>query len=778
MKKSLFLFLLVPLSVFAMETDCDDENNLAKLAKGITYPNCYVPANIQDLTIRKTETLCNACKSEFEIVHGTKIIENKANLQEDFFKSAFNEYKKNITNNLLNALKSKSLPATGSSLSMSIAACKMKEPSDFLNKCKSSAAKKLLANPSFFENLSQELGNDVAKFLSKEEGYDPKPTVLVRTQKECHIPESDVMLYASSTFEEALSPEIIEYFKKVDPTKHQSIFEVLNSDDFVETFGDPSDLKVSLGNHPLISAHLRTTESFVNFMKKVSSPSKTSNLRDLLYDKKNGDEFDKSLAESCNKSFEALQTSICSDQFENGQIFIDPSENFRKLGISKQLPTEESLASTEKAIDLNIKLLELCENKLSENKLNLTKFNNDIGYSLQEEQRPMSLDLYKASKYNSEIGSLTTSLCEMTEKTCIGGTLTCSIFKKYKALSDQPKPSSFANTAVNELIRGMIGNTSKIDPQTKQILIYEGIIPKEDGQLVQQQPNPETPQQFLGKLPSDNLNRTPVKQNTVSQPSTQPARFQPSSNNYSNNSTSTQNTDSVAPDGKMDDISDLVRGSTEDIRDIQNEIKRRLGALPQNKPATIEEAKRIARDTFKSKGRKITPYQEQALADRMLRSEVPNSVSSSAAAGASSGRAEVSNTETQAQKWQNGRRDEALMGMAGAQQVMASGNGRTPANVEPAPKEMTKVALNIAEDPKVKLSDLFSNKIDLNDPETQLLKVLFKNKSNFLLQIKGMNFKVVFNQNNHFNVLLESGDRVEADRMRPQLEIFLKRLKS
>jgi hypothetical protein len=121
------------------------------------------------------------------------------------------------------------------------------------------------------------------------------------------------------------------------------------------------------------------------------------------------------------------------------------------------------------------------------------------------------------------------------------------------------------------------------------------------------------------------------------------------------------------------------------------------------------------------------------------------------------------------------------MGMAGAQSVLGkdSSNGvSSAAGAESKPKDLTKVALNITEDPQVRLSDIFNKKIDQNDTETQLLRVLLKKKNNFLLQIKSMNFKVVFDQSNNFNVLLESGDRAEADRIRPQLEMFLKKLKS
>lgn len=784
MKLKISLLLLsFAMNSFAVEIDCDEEDNLSSLARGITYPNCYTPENVNNFKVRVGTPLCGECKDAFEKIHGTKIKENVNHLQEDFFNASIDEYKKNVLNNTLNALKTRSLFKTHAKFESATKECRMKTKEDFLSGCNSPKAKEFLNKTTFFDDLTKEISNDVAKFLTRDPSFAPAKTLLNRRKQSCHIPEKDLLLYSTSTFEEALSPEMIEFVKKVDPTKYKTVSELFSSDEFIENFGDVSELSISLEGHPLISNHLASTEQFVALMKKVPGPSSTENLRSHLYSLGNGDSFDKSLADSCKKSFQVLQKSICSPNFESGKIFNDAQRNFEKLSISKTLPTKDQLASSESLIDSNIKLLEMCQNSDPVGKLNLSSVSKEIAVSLSDEQKSQTLDLFRTNKYNSEVGSLTNALCEMTDKTCISGTLTCSIFKKYKTFGTNAlannSPADFANNETTQLLRAMIGDTTKIDGETKRILIAEGILPKEDGKFVEQPEMKDTQQEFFAKLPSQKIYPGPGQTKTSANlASSQAARTNSSTSNLQNNSSST--TTPSAPSGNMEDISDLVRGSTEDIKDIQDEIKRRLGNLPQNKPASVEDAKKIARDTFKAKGRKITPYQEQALADRMLQPEVPNSVSANTTTSSKPNSPAVSNTETQAEKWRNGQKDAALMGMAGAQQVLANGasTGRGPASVETKQKDLTKVALNIAEDPKVKLSDIFANKIDQNDPETQLLKVLLKNKNNFLLQVKGMNFKIMFDDKNNFNVLLESGDRAEAERMRPQLEIFLKRLKS
>jgi hypothetical protein len=232
----------------------------------------------------------------------------------------------------------------------------------------------------------------------------------------------------------------------------------------------------------------------------------------------------------------------------------------------------------------------------------------------------------------------------------------------------------------------------------------------------------------------------------------------------------------------LPDFSDLMDDQQE-LKGIQDEIKRRLLGIPENKPANLADAKKIARDSFRSRGKRISPEQEDAFAARMMQqpeSPAQNIANNTQTPNANpENRANVSDSENAKAKWRKGQDQAALMGMQGAQQALGkdSANGAA-AGADGKPKDMTKVALNIADDPRVTLSDMFNKKIDQNDPETQLLKVLLKNKNNFLLQVKSMNFKIVFDEKNNFNLLLESGDKQEAARIRPQLEMFLKKLKA
>lgn len=785
MKLVLSLSILISFSLYAQTPDCDQEDNLSKIAKGITYPNCNTPSNVQAFKGRDKSKLCGDCKTDFELVNG-KISENKNHVQEEFLHSALNEYKKNITNNLLNSIKMKVLYSTGVKFEKSIQSCKMQTAADFAKSCKSPAAIKLLSQTSFFSDLSKELSNDVAKFLTSDPTFNPKPTLLQRSEQKCSIPEKDVLLMSASSYEEALNEKLIEAIKKFDPKKFKTVSDMFSSDEFLDNYeGDIAELKDSLYNHPLFASHLSSPDKFVSFFKSVPSPANVDNLRKALYSKSNGETFDTELAKSCETSSKVLKDTICSDDFEAGNLFVDPANNFDKLKISMDRPSEETLASTEKLIDSNIKLLELCENVNSNNKKNLSLINSQIGVALTENQKALNLDLFKTEKYNSELGSLTSSLCGMTDATCLAGSISCSIFKK---LQDSKKKGTAAaklaessNSEVNALLRSMIGDTSKLDAKTKDILIAQGIIPKDNGEVVAQaevERKPESLPLSNNQQPQNGATLAKAAPSTISNSASTGRNPASSNNTFTDEGYSNANTASSS--NTLPDFSDLMDDQQE-LRGIQDEIKRRLLGMPENRPANLNDAKKIARDSFKSRGRRISPEEETAFANRMMeRPEAP--VPQTAAStfqntpANSDNRAAVSGGESANSKWRKGQDQAALMGMAGAQSALSKDSANAPAATDNKPKDMTKVALNIADDPQVTLSDMFNKKIDQNDPETQLLKVLLRNKNNFLLQIKSMNFKIVFDGNN-FNLLLESGDRQEAARIRPQLEMFLKKLK-
>ena len=471
---------------------------------------------------------------------------------------------------------------------------------------------------------------------------------------------------------------------------------------------------------------------------------------------------------------------MCSNDFKNGNFNLDAFSNHKKI-FNVDVPTNQAAFTvTENLINQNIEALRLCEAK--SHKLGLLKVNQDLNKNLRSVYQDLTFDEFKEFKYKTEIGNLNTYICSNATRPCPQDTFECKVLQKYNRLknsgSEESKLAKSSNKEVNNLLRSMIGDTTNIEPKTKEILIANGIIPKDDGTIVEQPDIPERRTEFYAQENSGQNNgpvRTKVVQNLANNAKTNQvnSNFASSNESYSNVSNSTSsNQQSFA------DFSDILDDSSNELKSIQDEIRRRLSDLPEVGQGNRDQTKQVVRESFRKKGRTLTSSQENAITDRIMNTPTATVQSQFAdSAGDETNDAAVSDTESELERWRSGQRDAALMGMAGAQQVAARNGDRSPASAE-TPKDLTKIALNLPEDPQIKLSDIFVNKLNANDSETQLLKVMMKNKSNFLLQINSLNFRVIFNSNNTFNLLLENGNSSEAERIRPQLEIFLRRLKS
>lgn len=774
MKILLSLLLFMTIELHANPEICDENGEpFLQFAAHVSLPNCH-----------KTEvlntSLCTDCLNKFEKTYDKKLTDNKEILQNTFLEASIKEFKKTITNNIVEALKMSALPTTGVKFDKSIRACKMKTLEDFSSSCQSPAALKLLKSSQAFNNLGVEVTNELAMILSSNEAFSSNDTLLNRNANSCFVRERDVLQLANAAIEEEFSPELIASLQKLNPKDFDSIDDLLLSDEFSENYsGDISELLKSLKLHPLLNNHFKDSASVISFFKSVKSPGDITKLREQLYSKQNGEAFDKKLSDSCNNSFKAFKEAICSSQFEKGNIDLNLGSNYAKLFDTRFEDLKGEFAANEADLNKNVALLRLCPNKNKDKKMSFTHVSDLLNSNLDETFKLQSLKEFKASKYDLEIGATKAQLCDLQD---CEGTLICNIKKKYKAMKSSEnldsKLAKSSNSEVNNLLRSMIGDTSKVDAKSKEILIAQGIIPKADGSFVAQPDIPERRPEYFAQAPSvQNVNPAAPAKIQPETTKNNVARSQEVFNSeYANAKSSQDTSEAIAPDFK-----DLMKDSDYDeIQKMQDEIRRRLTNLPKKKPSSKEEAKTISRESFKKHGRKITPEQENLFADRMMQNnetssalgsefhqEIPNTAANQAS---------VSNSETQLSKWKKAQMNAALADMQGARRVAAK--DIIDAKTDSANKPLTTVALSIAEDPRITLSDVFNDKISRNDSETQLLKVLVRNQKNFILQVKSVNFKVIFDEKKELRILLESGDKKEAERLRPQLEMFLQKLKS
>lgn len=766
--------------------ECDQQTSEAqKMAIDLSLPNCYRYDFLQSAKNKDLQPLCEDCKSKFEKRYPGKInTPNPAQLQKSYLEANLKEYKKNMVNNLIQAAKVSALPQTGATFKKSTAACAMKSKKEMISSCKSPAAKKLLEETNLISDLSSQIAGELAQILNTDPNYHSKNKLMNRNKEACFVPEKDILYVVNSTIEESFTPDLIDAIKNLDPAKFKTMDDIFLSDAFTENYsGDIADLKSSMELHPYLFQKSRSTSAFINFFKKVNSPASLNNLKSAIYNEQNGNDFDSELAQSCTSSYNSLIASICNDDFEKGNLDLDAFENYHKIRSDNLGFEDQAFANTDQLIEKNVAFLSLCNLKSDKTKLNLSTKIKEISASIAPNYRDQDLGTFLDTKYIYEFGSMNSKLCSMTDSNCIEGTLSCSAYKKYKNLKNKEtldsKLANSSNKEGNALLRSMIGDPKNLDPKTKEILVLQGILPKDDGTLVAQAEIPERQPGYFNQAPAASAQ---AKVTAPVQPASS-GRAASTTRSQQSASSDTSSWTGQPTTSTMPDLSDYYKNQKE-MSDIESEIMRRLSSMPEQKPASKAAAKKIARDAYAKTGRSMPAALEDYYANRMMGQNAPSTTGSADfdnAADTGSGprrEASVSGTDSAAEKWKKDGMNRALAGMHGAQQGAANA-GRDPASANPDDanaKALTTVALNVAEDPKVSLSQSLSEKINKNDPETQLLQVLVKNKSNFILQMKSVNFKVVFDDQKKLRLLVDSGDPKEAERLRPQLEIFFKRL--
>ena len=138
MKIIFLLSFIISISHAQTAQLCDENGNTIEgLAAELAIPNCLTPENIEAAArLNDQSKICGSCKSKFQQNSGKTIqLLDQKSKKEKFVNSALNEYKKNVIDNLTEALKLRALRPTGSTFSKSISACKMKSIEDLSKGC-------------------------------------------------------------------------------------------------------------------------------------------------------------------------------------------------------------------------------------------------------------------------------------------------------------------------------------------------------------------------------------------------------------------------------------------------------------------------------------------------------------------------------------------------------------------------------------------------------------------------------------------------------------------
>jgi hypothetical protein len=787
--KLIFSLFLIFSQMAAAEEDCPTavlSSDVSALARTISIPNCYSRFNIRKAQNDLLKPLCNACKSAFlaKLPEEDKNIsqDKKQQKQEILLNIAFQEYKKSITNNLVEVAKLAALQPTGATFSQAIKSCSFKKNSAFSD-CGPTSKKFLEDN---LEGLQTKLANELAQILSPKELSDRTNGILNRstTQNTCFIPEKEILFLSNSALEESLTPEIFDAISNSQAGSFEDLTDLL---DHLQRQEIPNfeDIRDTLLSHPMVNIFQKDPASFIKLIKNLD-PKNTEGLRKSLYSQKHGDLLDQTFAQNCDSYLKNFKEAVCSREFESGDLKLNPFKHLERIE-EDFAPSTDEFVTDEALIKKNLNSFEYCEIAKKSGSLEVDVALNKISSHLGKDLASKPLKRYVIDKYEKDISALNETLCRIQSgiEKCKEGTLNCTIYKKLEALKDKNsleyKLANSSNSEINNLLRSMIGSPRKIPTETRTILVAQGILPKNDqGEFIAQPDVPERRPGFFNQLTSNSNKSIHKSIATASAPKTTSSDM-----SKSQRSRDTEYSTSYAapdmPQTPSSDYSDLLDGNSQ-LAEINKEIMRRLSKkspkhTQTSSPPTKTEARKMVREIARERNYNLTPDQETALANSFMANEA------GFPAIAKEDRASLDPGESESEKWKKEQKLRALSGMQGAQQTaagrgiasVASAEEGSDANQE---KNLSTVALNISEDKiKLNLLDVLNDKILKNDSEGQLLKVFLQNKKDFILQVNENSFRVNFHKaSNSFKIQFDSGDTKEAQRIKPQLERFFNRL--
>lgn len=800
MKRFLIIFFILIFNTHA-EEECKTEvlsKNTVELVEIASIPNCYTKSKL-DLAKRGRMTeLCDKCRKDFNLKLPAKtqspneIINKRTDL---FINIAFDEYKKNLTNTMIEMAKLRTLKTTNSSFEKAINSCKFKKAEDFekeLEKCNpkldSEVSKNLKTKlKDYLPKLSTNLAGELAQIVSQVELKDRSTGILDRSEaaNTCFISEKDILHSTNITLEQSFTPDLLKLISESDLKPGASMKQLFQS---MKAKGLPNADHIyrNINSHPLLSIYTRSPQDFTQMIKKLD-PKTTENFTRELYSAGNGDQIDSRIADSCNKSFNSLFGSFCSPALASGDIKINPFK-YQSLNDENTISDASELASSEALIEKNLNSFKSCEIYKSSGKIEAAEIFASIGSTVGDESSFLPFDVFRGDKYIKNFFSTNQQLCDIQsgKDSCSKDDLSfiCQTYENYKKLQNESTSESrmanSSNKEINSLLRSLIGSPEAIPADVKKTLIAEGIIPKSDGTLI---PQPDIPER---RRPESYGNNQAFNQqgkiaggssNTSAQSALASTNRAPASSRSPYSTTSSQD---VLPPNSPDS----------DLDEVNKEILRRLSDEPNNKPKNIAEAKKIVQEASVAKGTKLTDFQQTTMANRLMQpspqpSYMPRSISGSPD---SPNQASVSDTPSASEEYKKNGMNRALEEAANAKTTALSGQSVTQkdkpkdplapsSESSKTPEEISNVDLKVGEDSQKPLSEVLNNKLAQNDSETKHIKDLIRKKSSFILKINSIDFKVVFDEKSQLSLTREKGDKKEAERIRPQLESYLKKLR-
>jgi hypothetical protein len=721
---------------------------ITSLSESLALPNCYNFRRVNLAQKGKLSPLCKSCKEDFmtrlpsdpslKIRHDLKALK-----QQQFLEIALQEYKKNLTNNIIEVAKLRSLHNTGASFEKSARSCKFKDAQSFSAcspKIQSYLDKEL-------KGVQGQLADELAMILAEAEPKNRLSGILNRSVTQspgmCFIPEKDILLLANTQLEEELTPELLESLSRIDPSSNSDLHELISG-------MKEKELLQPLLSHPMFASFNNDPKGFVAFIQKLN-PKTTASLQKEIYSKANGLRLDEKLAEDCQKSFESFSRAICSPNFEKGDFSFNPFEELEKLD-DQVMEDAAEYAASEELIQKNLQAFQYCEMATSQGSLNANEALKEISQNLGTYYQNKPLKRFQQLKYQDDINKLNQELCQIAsgKQPCTEGTSACKIFKRYQEMQAKTgldaKLAGSSNKEVNDLLRSMIGEPSKLTPQTKTILIAQGILPDDQGSLVKQPQIAERQPEYFSQLKGAQVPMTsmvsrvmPVIQGAASArsyaPLTQPASLK----------------GSEAAASASPEVSHTLLKDMQDISKVNQEIIRRLMDRPKES-YTRADVKDAAKEVLQDKrnNNAFTSTELDRLADNFFHEVDQKVAQQPTSTKFREGTAKLDDKDHTKQRYKD-QLNRALedFGKGSREVAVSQAVNETSLKIQDSNGSNALSKVEIFTGPekleRINLSEILKLKTQ-KDTEGKKLAHLIKNKESFILNVNQVSLMVQYNE--------------------------------
>jgi hypothetical protein len=764
----LILSIQVGWTIDTVNGDHCEVNSEGQLQSTLRIPNCTNRTSIIGATEGNFEALCETCKTEYDHAVARFPGADPAISRLSLKNVMTDEFKKAISANLFDVAALRSVYTSGADLSSAISKC------DF-NRFESDLKKSKCAQQIDFNGIKNQLAQELKELLSSTPSQNDHG-ILNRDLPavSCQISDVQILRAKAIVLENNINDGVISKIKNAKASNRQE-WEEFFKNELGALYGD------TFSTHPIFSHLLAEPGKFKDFFNRLPSPVTAKVFRNLLYnDPAVNETVSKSIGNKCEVAFDTFKENICHSDIQNNQAKISslpiPNPLTGEIQVSRgqfvDLTNPEQILKSKEAT-------RICDVIKPRGGLDFFQKINDMTGWMPEQYATIPYESYRKIKYEQEVNEMRIAACDVEKSggSCNESDLACQVFKNIKDSRDDSTDigglAKSSDPKVNELLRAMIGNSPTLPPATRTFLVNAGILPDAEGKII---PQPEVPQRR-----SDFLAREAGNSPTTPKPQSQHARVAPqAAGNLAGGASHQSNAFQPSKTALSDETSlpdKLSPTDQQELSRIENEMIRRLGG---NIPRTQGQARQEVRDTFKDQRLPLPRSWESPIAHNLINGKPPFS---NLPEIAPEERSTLSPGKSSEEQWRDEQRLRALSGMAGAQGAGSSATegSRSPASSQVPESTTTSVLSTIAlsvpdERLKGNLHEVLSEKLNRNDAEAQVLRVLLHNKKDFLLQLNELTFKISFDQKrNIFKVEMENGNVANQTQLISQITTFLNR---